>query len=146
MAVKKSVPASHGPIHDVAFQHHLPRWAKTLLALLLAPFIAVALMVFLYAKFAGLDDEFALVMKSYAYEISGGPINEQATEMGIMLEMVAKQTDLIEDIREDIADNQDEVMKVNAGITARVDDLSERMLKVEGWAYSHSTDSKKAFP
>ena len=154
------------PLTELAGQKHLPGWAKTMMAIVLMPVITVALLLFLYAKFAGLEDEFAMIAEAYSYSITGGPVNKQATEMGAMLDIMKDQLVAIEGMRSSNVTLKEQLMATMNRVEGRMDGLENqidnltyslesmddridrigsRILMIEGWAEDHSADPKAAF-
>ena len=132
-------------ILSITGHHALPVWAKTSLALILAPIATVAVVVFLYAKFAGLEDEFGMIAEAWSYQISGGPVNKQSTEMGQMVSIMKDQLEAIKDIRASNEDMRDQLSSSVNRLQGRVTGLENRVLNVESWASVHSKDPKASF-
>ena len=135
----------HGMLTELAGDKHLPQWARTLLSIILVPIITVALLLFLYSKFAGLEDEFAMIAEGYAYSLTDGPVNKQSTEMGKMVEIMQSQLDAIEQIRTSSDDLKDQLMATMNRIEGRMDGLEKRIGGLEDWAKTHSNDPKADF-
>lgn len=136
----------------LAGDKHLPMWAKTAMAILLMPIVTVALLFFMYAKFAGLEDEFAMIAEGYAYTLTGGPVNKESSEMGMMIEIMRAQLDAIEDMRSSSEGLKSQLLATMNRIEGRMDGLENRiqgidvrMGAIEDWASMHSKDAKINF-
>lgn len=130
---------------DIAGHKHLPMWFKVLMASVTVPPIVIVLSFFFLTKFTGLEQEFKMIAEGYAYQLTGGPVNKESTEMGQMVEMMASQLEVINDLRQENAMFRDQMLAGVNRIAGQVDGLGERLSALETWAIRHSDDGNIKF-
>lgn len=133
------------PLLKLAGADNFPSWAKTILAITLIPPLTLALVIFLFAKFAGLEEQFGMIAEAVSYNISGGPINKQSSEMQTMINIMERQLVATEAMREDNNELKQELLSMVGRTNGRIDGLEKRVGGIETWAIIHGEDPKKQF-
>lgn len=130
---------------NLAGHKHLPNWFRMVMAAFLVPPLMLVLSFFFLTKFTGLEQEFKMIAEGYAYQLTGGPVNTQSTEMGQMVSILESQLDVINDLRSENAKFRDEMMAGVNRIGGQVEGLGVRLSTLERWAVEHSNDGKVKF-
>lgn len=132
-------------IMDLAGHKHLPVWFKMGMAALLVPPLVAVLSFFFLTKFTGLENEFKMIAEGYAYQITGGPVNKQSTEMGKMVDIMQNQLEVVNQLRQENAVSRDEMLEGINRIAGQVDSLGDRLTAIETWAIRHSDNANVKF-